>query len=528
MADERTDKPSWISPEGEQPGLGRYLESVRDHFWLVALTVLVTTAAAVVYVAASDRQYRAEADVLVTPVSRDDDRVVGLGLIQDSPDPTRDVETASRLVTTLDVARIVQQRLGTDRSPRALRDDVTAVPVAQSNIVAVTATTSSARESQRLANAFATALVVDRTRKLHERLDLTIANLRKRLGELPAPGAALRRRIGELETLRAGDDPTVRVAASADLPDHASWPRPRFSIAAGIVAGLVLGLGGALVLQLLDPRLRREQQLRTRYRLPVLARVPRQPRAVRGGVIPPDRLSDGAVEAFRTLRATLVGLRDPGSLDPATRAVLVTGSGSGEGKSTTALNLAHALAIASKRVILIEADVRNPGIGRALDIPAERGIASVLVDGSPLSEALVNSESHGGNLQVLLADRGGQWMADHLSLPAARAMIEQAKLISDYVVIDSPPVGPVSDALPLARLADDVLIVARLGKTDVQALATLAELLVQQRIEPAGFVVVGAGGEHGYGYYGGGAGDAPDRQPRREPEPERAPALPAS
>jgi Mrp family chromosome partitioning ATPase len=208
--------------------------------------------------------------------------------------------------------------------------------------------------------------------------------------------------------------------------------------------------------------------------------------------------------------------------------VLVTGSGTGEGKSTAALNLAHALAIASKRVILIEADVHNPGIGSALGIRPERGVASVLVDGVPLSEALVGSEAHGGNLQLLLADRGGQWMADHLSLPSALAMIEQAKLIADYVIVDSPPVGPVGDALPLARVADDVLLVVRLGTTDVHDLATSAELLAQQGVEPVGFVVMESGDERGYRRRRNGGRNHAAQQREHESEPERAPAVPTS
>ena len=98
---------------------------------------------------------------------------------------------------------------------------------------------------------------------------------------------------------------------------------------------------------------------------------------------------------------------------------MITGAGPAEGKTTTALNLAASFALAGKRVILIEADLRRPKIGGALRVRATRGIASVLIDGLPLNEALLTTEAYGENLKLLLVDRAGEWMADQFSLPAA-------------------------------------------------------------------------------------------------------------
>ena len=142
---------------------------------------------------------------------------------------------------------------------------------------------------------------------------------------------------------------------------------------------------------------------------------------------------------------------------------MITGAGPAEGKTTTALNLAASFALAGKRVILIEADLRRPKIGGALRVRATRGIASVLIDGLPLNEALLTTEAYGENLKLLLVDRAGEWMADQFSLPAAQDLIEDAKDMADIVIIDSPPLTEVIDALPLVQMTDDVVVVVRLG-----------------------------------------------------------------
>src|SRR5688572_4472126 len=300
--------------------------------------------------------------MLVTPVPRDNVTLTGLSPITASSDPTRDVSTASSLVTTIDVARRAKENLRTDRSARSLLNDVTAEPLAQSNLVIVTAKGSTASSAQNLANTFADAAVEDRTEKFNDAVDRRIKALEPRVSsirELPGQAAdPLRQQLSELRTLRAGGDPTMRVDTRADKPTSPSWPKRKLSIFAGIVAGLVLGVGGAFAAQTLDPRLRREEQLRALYRLPVLARIPEESRGRGREVVAPHQLSPAGVEAFRTLRATLTApRREAGGR---TRAVMITGAGPAEGKTTTALNLAASFALAGKRVILIEADLRRP------------------------------------------------------------------------------------------------------------------------------------------------------------------------
>ena len=197
---------------------------------------------------------------------------------------------------------------------------------------------------------------------------------------------------------------------------------------------------------------------------------------------------------------------------------MITGPSPSEGKTTTAINLAASLALAGNSVILIEADLRRPKVGKALGISATRGIASVLLDGLPLSDALVTSEAYGDNLQLLLVDRAGEWMADQFSLPAAQNLVEEAKELADYVIIDSPPLAEVIDALPLAQMTDEVVIVARLGRTHLNKLTRLGEILGQYGVRPAGFALVGVSPTTEYGYY-------TERPVRTSDEPRRAPVL---
>lgn len=478
MAAPTRNKTEWLNPPAEEEGLRRYVETIRERFWLVALAVVVTTLIAIVYVLTAPKTYEATADLLVTPVSSEDPTLISLPLIRESVDPTRDVETAALLVTNTDVAELVKQTLGLDESARSLLDKVEAEPVAQSNFVAVTATEDSPESAQELANAFANATVEDRTEELHtqvrERIDAVGANL----------GSA---ELTQLETLSAAPTPDIRVETEADLPTGQASPRPLLSIAGGIIAGIVLGVAGAFASQVLDPRLRRESQLRRLYRLPILARIPREP-GRRTKPLAPRNLSAAGAEAYRALRVTLASARG-GELG---KTILVTGPSPGEGKSTTAINLASSLALAGKRVILIEADLHRPSIGSSLGLSAEHGgVVSVLIENTKLEDALISSPTYGSNLQILVADYEGGWIAELFSIPAAEQMLQDARRLADYVVIDSPPLNQVVDSLPLAQRADDVLIVVRLGKTPLDKMQQLAEMLAENGIRPAGFTVVG-------------------------------------
>ena len=497
MAQERTDTSQWLEPPEEELGLKRYLETIRERWVLVVVSTAVCTLVAIAYLVVATKTYQAEADMLITPVSPD--TLPSLPLIRQSADPTRDVETAAKLITNVDVAARVKAQLHLSESPQDLLKEVSALPVAQSNIVAVTATKDSKADAQRLANAFANQAVAEQTDKLHREIASQFQGLK---ASLSAPGVTdTSGTLPELQALSTGPDPSMRVETLADLPQSPASPRPALTLAGGLIGGLLIGIVGAFASQILDPRLRREEQLRRRFRLPILARIPKEG-ARRDKPIGPRHLTPAAAEAYRTLRATIAR---PGGDDKAAQVILVTGSSASEGKSTTAVNLASSMALTGRDVILIEADLRRPSLGSVLDLkPTDGGVVSVLIEHTRLSQALVSSPAYGPHLRALLADQsGGGWVTDLFSIPAADAMISDARRLADYVVIDSPPLNEVIDALPLARQADDVLVVTRIGQTRLDKLGQLADLLAESGITPIGFAVIGTPrpGRRDYRYY---------------------------
>jgi capsular exopolysaccharide synthesis family protein len=478
---------SWIQPPQEQEGLSRYVETLRERFLIVVITLALTVGVAVLYLATATKQYQGESDVLVTASSSGDPNLQGLPLIFGSSDPTRDVETASRLITNINVANRVAQELDGPETPPALLDQVTAEPIAQSNFVAVTATASSPQAAQDLANSFTRQAVAVKTEAVHQALDSSIAALQTRAQG--SQSTDLSAQLAELQGLRSRPDPNLQVQTLATLPASPSSPRPTLTLVAGIFGGLVLGITAAFAFQVLDTRLRREEQLRRLYRLPILGRIPKENKPDDDRPLSPDKLSPATSEAYRTLRGTLAASsrRSKGDF----QSILVTGSSPSEGKTTTGISLAASLAAAGKSVILIEADLRRPAIGQALDIKPVHGIVSVLIESVALEDALVTSPVFGANLGLLLADYEGGWITELFALPAANELIEEAGRMADYVIIDSPPLTDVIDALPLATYVDEVLIVVRLGKTQLGKLAQLGELLAENGIRPSGFAVIG-------------------------------------
>jgi capsular exopolysaccharide synthesis family protein len=481
---------NWLRPRVESQGAVRYLETIRDRWWLVLLTTIIAIAAAGVYVATAPKQYQAEADLLITPVASNDTSTAGLGLITDSNDPTQTVSTAARLVSTDAVAQATKARLRSTQSAQSLLDDVTVQPIAQSNLVSVQARQGSATGAARLATAFATSAVNVRTALLHEEIAMQLPSLQQRQAALPpaertGPGT-IGQRIADLQTLQAAPDPTIRVASPASTPSSPFSPQKRLALVAGALAGLIIGLGAAFASQALDPRLRREEQLRELFRLPVLARIPKLRNGRHNGPLSPMELTPAAVEAYRTLRATLAA-----TTEGVRRSVLITSSSPNEGKTTAAINFAEALAAAGNRVVLIEGDLRRPTIAQTLGIQPVAGVGAVLVSSVSIEDALVTTREYGPDLRFLLVEHAATSLADRLSLPTARHLVAEAEAIADYVVIDSPPLTEVIDALPLAQEVDTVVVMARVGVSRLNRLAELGEILEHGGVHPAGLVVIG-------------------------------------
>jgi succinoglycan biosynthesis transport protein ExoP len=516
----------WLRPPAEAEGLRRYVETIRERFPIVVIAVVVTTLIAVVYVATANKTYKATAQILATPLATDDPVIHTLPLVFQSSDPTRDVETAAQFVKNLSVAERVKADTKSSLSAQTLLNRITAEPVGQSNIVAVTATGDSPEQAKAIADGFANGTISERSDELHKSVQTELPTLQTQLQRSGNTSLSqqLSTEIAQLQTLASADDPTMRIQTEAQLPTSQASPRPVLSIAGGLLAGLILGVVGAFAADALDPRLRREAQLRRLYQLPILGRIPKESRKTGRTPLSPRRLSAAGIEAYRTLRASLEASEATDGLP--SHVILVTGPSPSEGKSTTAANLASSLALAGKKVILIEADLRRPALGKALGLePTSGGVTGVLIESVRLTAALTTAPAYGSNLRVLLADHKGGWIADLFSIPAAAKMVDDARRQADYVIIDSPPLNEVVDAMPLAREADDVLIVVRIGKTRLEKLAQLGEQLVENGIRPVGFTVVGVSrpSRGSDAYYAEVQAQAPSRSRPRTRAPEGAP-----
>jgi receptor protein-tyrosine kinase len=257
-----------------------------------------------------------------------------------------------------------------------------------------------------------------------------------------------------------------------------------------------------MALELVNPRVTREDELILDQRLPVLARVPRvAAKDVRGYLVGRAPLPATMREAYRTLRASLMTAGRDGHLPSS---VLITSASPGEGKTMTSVNVATALAAGGARVVLVDGDLRRPMVATLFGVMSStRGFADVLLDRVTLEEALVPAPGHGEQLQLLLATPEHAHLVDLLHPERVERVMQELRRFADIVVVDSPPVTEVADALTLADQVETVLIAVRLGRTSRERLNQLRRMLGQRGVAPAGFVVTLRRRQRRRGYYYG-------------------------
>ncbi len=492
----------------EQPSLRRHLDTLKERWLFIVLAFLVCTGAAAAYALTASKVYEAHADMLITPVPDDQTAVLGLGLIRKASDPTRDVTTAARLIQNVEVGGRVARDLRSSKSPEALLARISVEPVAQSSIVSVTATGATPGEAQRLANAFGRAAVTERTDQLHRELDPAIASMRARIADVAKNGGAdaqpLYEQLAALQSLRSGPDPTLRLEIPAEAPGAAVSPRVTLSIVGGMLAGLLLGVAGAFALRALDTRPEREDRLKG-LGLSVLAHVPDLRRA-RGG-------RHAFEEAFRFLRTAL---RFASSTHPYAT-IAVTSASEREGRTTTASQLAFAVLEAGQSVILVEVDAYRPALRRIIDPSGEDpgldgpGLLDYLSDRAALDEIVKPTATPGLGF-VPAGTPETQSMAGLLERPRG-AFVQELAELADLVILDCPPVGPRSDAILVAALADAVVLVVDARQSRDRAVADAVRLLRRARAELVGVVLnrdESTAAEYNY-----------QRLPERRTEPER-------
>ncbi len=488
----------------ETGGLRPLMQAISLHRRIVVVTVLAALFGAAAYLAIRQPTYEATANVLVQPVPQDDPTYLSLGVVKDSGDPIRTTQTAATLLDSTEAAVRTASELGDGWTATKVQDSVDVAPLSESNIIAITGTAGTAEESAKLADTFAETSLVVRNSQLEDQVNQTIRRTQDQLDATDStdPNAAqLSTELQLLESIKQTGDPSLALQQKADVPEAPSNPGPILVIMLALIAGLVLGTGAALLRELFGRRIADADEAAAIYPMPVLARVPLlparslQPPEGTAWYMPPE-----VFESFLTLAIQLEQRdRGPSSL-------MITSPSRADGKTTSAINLAVTLARLGRSVILLDFDLRNPQVGRALGMG---GIATTPAQlGDPrqnLDSFLVDTELPNLRILPIRPGESGDPVTGTDSA-GTQGLIRAARAAADWVVVDSPPLGEVSDALTMSREIDDILVVMRPGNTSRSHLKILGDLLDRTGHRPAGCILIDSSERPGGGYHSSGYG----------------------
>lgn len=299
----------------------------------------------------------------------------------------------------------------------------------------------------------------------------------------------------------------IGIVEAAEPPSEPLEPKPFLDLALGLSGGVVLGLMSAVALEAVDNTLRSSEEAAIASGLPVLAIIPeiartrpgRKPAIDKRTPVSPQlayTTHDELAESFRTLRSSLLlnqKINQP-------RVILVTSPMPGEGKTFLASNCAMALARKEARVLLVDADLRQPCLGEIFEASTGQGLSELLLTAGPPKENIARGDVEPG-LEVLPAGSAAREAVERLGSQQLAALIEQWRKQFDHIVIDSPPLCLFSDALAFAPFADAVLVVARPSVTTRHALRHSLDMLHRSGTRIEGIVANGVEAPYFDAYY---------------------------
>jgi capsular exopolysaccharide synthesis family protein len=316
-----------------------------------------------------------------------------------------------------------------------------------------------------------------------------------------AVATELTRTVEQVAPTDSAGDSTVDVTLvqPATTPQYQSAPNSKLNVALGLFLGLVLAGLYVTAREVLDTRVRDAARVAAVTDAPLLGSVPqhRGPRTA-AAVMTVDPLSAQA-EVFRQLATNVEFLRTAGGPIQ----LVVSSSLPGEGKSTVALNLALALAEADHRVLLVDADLRRPSIAAKLDLAGGAGLSTILIGRATLAEVVQEAGAHG--LQVLTSGAVPPNPSQLLASPMVPLLFEEIRKDYDVVVVDSPPILPVADALLLSRFVTGTVLVTGSRRTRRNQLAETLRRMATVEAPLLGVVlnqVAPREQPYGYGGYG--------------------------
>jgi capsular exopolysaccharide synthesis family protein len=444
--------------------LEQYLRILRTHWIAVTVAVLLGAAAAFAFSALQTPMYAASSAGFVTSGAGGDP---GLDNLNDTLSKSR---AASYLVLAKDreTASIAARALGLETSPGALVGQIEVSQPPDTVIIQITARATSPEGAKELADAWVRALA-------------------QRIDDIETDGQ--RRGQGGMR---------IEVSETAELPGSPVSPNIPRNVLLGAVLGGLLGFGYAVGRSILDRRIRSAADVERDFDVPVVGTIPDIGSGA--GLIVADSTSGpsaAASEGYRRLRTNLSYM----DVDHPPRAIVITSPRQGDGKSTTAVNLAAAIALSGQDVTLVDGDLRRPNLAPLLSLDDTTGLTDVLAGRVKLSDALQDHAQIEG-LKVLTSGTKPPNPSELLGSQAMRSLIgELAK--QGYVIVDAPPLLPVTDAAILGHGADGALITISTGTTLDHELETALGHLSNTQARPLGVVLNKMSRKNvGAGYYG--------------------------
>ena len=499
---------------------------------LVLVTTAIVTLLAVGLSLRQESLYQATAEVFVSAQPLDNAAASALSFL--SSDPERVLATQAKVARVPAVAKLAVEEGGGEISATEFlgTSSVTADPDA--DVLSFSVTNGDAETARNLANAYASGFVLYRREQDTGSLRQARAEINKQIAELRQGGATssdptLGRLLEDSQTLRTrellqGSNSAVgRPAEGAEKIQ----PRPVRDGFLGGVLGIALGIGLVFVRNALNTRVRSATEIEERLGIPLLGRVPPPPRrlasANRLAVIEEPHSTQS--EAYRMLATNIELL----NLDRGAKSFMVASAIRGEGKSTTSASLAVTFARRGLHVVLLEADLRRPMLRKLLLLDEGPGLTDVVLGRAELDQALAATElshdetlpSNGsgaskGILEVLEAGPAPSSPAELLKSQAFAHVVSQLSERGDILIIDTPPLLHVSDAMTMMLSAkiDCAIVATRIGVVRRQAIDEIKRTLETAPVVKLGFFATGEQAHEeytgGYGHYYYSRGRTPD------------------
>jgi polysaccharide biosynthesis transport protein len=497
------------APIESRPDLQEALAVMGLRKWsILAITVLVVGVALLV----SSQQtpiYEARAEVLVTSFATDPRDESALP-------PELNLATETELVSSEAVAEVVAEDLDIEGDPASLLDSLSVDSPADTEIIQISYGHSDPAEAQRRAQGFADGYLEYRQRTatqqlnesaeaiareleaLNARLDeierelAVIAEDDPRRGPLESEATLVQGLILDSQVQRLGLPRGVsggNVVQPAPLPHSPASPNHALNAGFGLAAGLALGIGLAFLRDRLAGRLRSGQELEAQLGAAVLGSIPRigaWKRRKQAFLVTRDLWRSPEAEAYRILRTSVLS-----AASTKAKSLLVTSPHVGEGKSATVANLAVVVARAGMTVTIVSADLRKPRVHEFFGVSVSPGLVDVLQGKVSLASALkeLTMPMMPGGIPIRLLPSGAvpDNPAELLGSAAMGDLLADLERTSDLVLIDAPPILPVTDALVLAPRTGGVLVV--IGSRSATG-ATVSS--ARQQLDKVGANVLGA------------------------------------